>query len=352
MTNKKKIGIVTIISHNLGNRLQNYALQEKLRELGMECTTIPMKSGYGYISKSKLFLKSIFSLFLDRYNNITWNKFDQKIIWESKSVGELSVEEIKAFDFFIAGSDQIWNPLFEFNSNREFLVFAESSQKIAYSASIGLKTLPYKIEQEYAKYLHDFKAISVRENAAEEIIERILGIKCPVLIDPTMLINVDKWADISRKPKINIDGKYAIIYYLGIGKEKYITDIAEDAKQRNIKLIDIVEYNTQRHDIIGPSEFIYLISNCECVYTDSFHGTVFSILFHKDFWVFERPEEKGYGEMSSRIDTLLNKFSLEERKVVYADRMNSTSSIIYKDVDILLNNEKKRAIDYLENALK
>ncbi len=351
--NMKKVGIITIISNNLGNRLQNYALQEILSKLGMECSTIPMKSGYGHIPKSKLHIKSFLSFLFIKYNNVTWDKFNQNIIWESKNVNDLSTEEINKFDYFIAGSDQIWNPLFKFNSSREFLVFAKSSQKVAYSASIGLEELPNNVEEKYAKYLHDFKAISVREDAAAQIIQQILGINCPVLIDPTMLINTDKWISISKKPKINIKEKFAVMYVLGIEKEGLKAYITEDSKRRNIKVIDIVEYNMQNNYAIGPSEFIYLISHCDYIYTDSFHGTIFSILFHKDFLVFERPEEKGYGKMSSRIDTLLNKFELNERKLIPAKQLKFIiSSIKYSNVDILLEVERKKAINYLQNALK
>lgn len=344
----KKIGIVTIISMNLGNRLQNYALQEKIEKLGYECKTIPAGNKTNY--KTKIMIKSLLKPFVKKFANVSWDRFDECIIWDDN--WDLNIAPAGYYKF-VAGSDQIWNPLFEINSGREFLNFAEPKQKTAYAASIGLDQLPESVKEQYTAYLRDFQHISMREAEGAEIVKELIGKSVPVVLDPTMLLSFHEWKEVADKSSFKPAGKYIAKYILGIKNEQYDQFIESKAKELDVKLIDIGEYNKTHNNALGPAEFLYLTANSECFYTDSFHGTVFSILFHKDFTVFERPVEEGYGAMTSRLNTLLNAFNVSERRVHCVEELlTEKQDIDYARIENILAFKREASIAYLEEALK
>lgn len=356
MNKKKSIGIVTIISHNLGNRLQNYALQEYLVSKNYDVKTIPDKS-YNLIKKELKRLKFIIQLtlsqFIKKYKSVSWKCFDRKINWEDYSVKDNSEVLIEKYDYFIAGSDQIWNPLFNFNRNKMFLTFAKKEQKVAYAASIGISELPKEWEEFYAKNIKEFTSISVREDDAAEIIKNLIGRSVKVLIDPTMLLTKEKWEEVAKDSKVNIDYKYVVKYFLGPRNDKYDKYIENRAKEIGAKVLDVTEYNKENNDVIGPAEFVYLIANSNGVFTDSFHGTVFSLLFEKPFIVFDRAVEKETGNMSSRLNTLLNKFDIKGQRIVDVSQLdNIHPEVDYKKINKILQKERKIAEEYLEEVLK
>lgn len=353
MNKKKSICIVTIISHNLGNRLQNYALQEYLLSRNYEVKTIPMSSKSLKESELKFTIKRALSKFIKKYKSVSWQFFNRKINWEKHSVKENSDEIERNYDYFIAGSDQIWNPLFDFNSDREFLTFAPKEKRIAYAGSIGISELPKEYEEHYAEMFNEFSALSVREDDAAKIIKKLTNRSAKVVLDPTMLLTKEKWEEVTKSSRINIKYKYVVKYFLGVRNDKYDKYIENRAKEIGAKVLDITKYNKENNDVIGPAEFVYLIANSNGVFTDSFHGTVFSLLFEKPFVVFDRPPEKGTGNMSSRLDTLLNKFDIKGQRIVDDSELgNIQTEVDYKKIDEILQKERKIAEDYLKEALK
>lgn len=346
----KKIGIVTIISMNLGNRLQNYALQKSIEKLGYECKTIPTDNDTNYLIK--IIIKKILKSLVPRFRNVSWDQFNKGINWERDKSAKLTEKDLTSYHKFVAGSDQIWNPLFEMNSGREFLDFANKKQKTAYAASIGLTYLPEKYMKQYKEWLKDFQFISMRENEGARIIKQLIGRDVPVVLDPTMLLSREEWSQVAEKSRFKPHKKYIAKYVLGIKNVDYDRYVLDRAKELNADIIDISDYNEKNHDSLGPHEFIYLIKNAECIYTDSFHGTVFSIIFHKSFIVFDRLEQQGYGAMSSRLNTLLQKFALLDYRVYsIEDLKNERQAIDYSRVDIILEAERKTSIHYLETTL-
>lgn len=354
MKRKTSIGLVTIISHNLGNRLQNYALQEYLLSKGYKVKTMPITTcKHILIKKLKVSVKPVLCYIIPKYKSVSWQLFDKRIKWE-RYFSDKNLEVLsKKYDYFIAGSDQIWNPIFEFDMNRMFLIFAQKEQRIAYAASIGISELPKECEEFYAKNIKEFTSLSVREDDAAKIIKKLTGRSAKVLIDPTMLISREKWEKVTKSSRINIKYKYVVKYFLGVRNNKYDEYIENRAKEMDAKVLDITKYNKQNNDVIGPAEFVYLIANSDGVFTDSFHGTVFSLLFEKPFVVFDRPAEKGTGNMSSRLDTLLNKFDIKRQRIVDDSELgNIQPEVDYKKIGEILQKERKIAEDYLKEALK
>ena len=347
---KENVAIVTIISNNYGNRLQNYALQETLKKLDAHVETIPIRIKYDIKGKIKLWIKTVASGFKKKYSDVCWGIFDQNIKWSKYTIESSNISE--HYNYFIAGSDQIWNPLFECNSDREFLTFTANEKKFAYAASIGLDELPINEMNRYRKYISSFKNVSVREKTAADIIENLGCARPKVVLDPTMLLNEEDWKKIVNQSELRIKGRYVVAYFLGIRTAEYDAYITQKSIEMKADLIDIAQLPQDQKRKIGPAEFVSLLYYSEAVFTDSFHGTVFSILFHKPFIVFERPYEDGYGKMSSRLDTLLETFELEKHRVSCMEQLSKIQmDCDSSKVNEILEKRKKDSVNFLREAL-
>lgn len=356
MDNKKlKVAIVTIISGNIGNRLQNFALQEVLKEMGLDVRTLPLKSTNVILklkNSVKLDLKILYNkLSKNDKKTVWWERFNRKKIrWSKYSASDKNVSD--EYNFFVAGSDQIWNPYFKFNTEREFLNFTNKEKRIAYAASFGVEDIPEGSKEKYSELLKEFSSISVREFAAVKIVDNLTQKKVPVVLDPTMLLGREAWHEFAKKSLLKFEKPYIFKYFLGIRNDEYETYIDNLARENGWEVIDIIKAPNSYKYKIGPMEFVYLLEHSQVVVTDSFHGSVFSILFHKPFMVFERPCEEGEAIMSSRLDTLLTIFKLEEQRINCIDKLSQVTEYEYAHVESILSKERKRAIDFLKKAFK
>lgn len=340
-----RVAIVTIISQNYGNRLQNFALQTILEKRNIFVETIPQESNFQ--RTVKLLIKLVLGIFIPKYrNSVYWYRFNQKIKWSQFTADTDGVGEV--YDYFIAGSDQIWNPLFSLNFEREFISFASNEKKVAYAASIGINVLPPECKQSYYNNISTFKAVSVRESAAADIIENIGCCRPQVVLDPTMLLTASVWEQEIRHSRMKEKNKYVVSYFLGMKNKEHVRYIEYYAMKSNAIVLNILDPKYK----IGPTEFVSLIHDAETVFTDSFHGTVFSILFHKPFITFERPSEDTTGNMSSRLDTLLQTFKLEKQRVMPSDDLGSISPLWdFESVDVILKYQRERSIKFLLDAI-
>jgi len=360
-----KIGIVTITDlTNYGNRLQNYAIHYLLSKR-FQCEVVSLAS-----NKDKPYCNGNYKAWLkERIAGLfccvpTWaeRRFGNQITrWEnfrkwnklipSKTFYECSMipEEIeKEFDFFIAGSDQIWNFNFSAESFDDyFLKFAKKNKRFALSASFGVDALPDKYKDLYYTSLQGFSGISVREEAGQTIIQELLGIDVPVLIDPTMMLTRDDWLAVSRKPRVDCSKPYVLKYYLGDEEESEKIDVW--AKENGYEVYELLNKDIPELYSAGPGEFISLISNAALVCSDSFHCIVFSIIFSKPFLVYARQGSGNY--MTSRLYTLLKKFGFENRwkhMVAPEDYLKCD----YSTVPERLKKEQQQFMEYLSSVLK
>lgn len=337
---KIKIGIVTIISKNYGNRLQNYALQHILEELNLEVKTIPYKSGKKFLN----IIRKIKKIITGRAYR--WENFDGLIKYAFFSSKLL---DISGYDYFVAGSDQIWNPNFAINSDREYLAFAKSAQKIAYAASIGVEVLSQKEKQNMREWLNDFSHISVREKSSVEIIQSLLpGQQVELVLDPTLMVDKKVWENLAKNSTKKCEQSYLVSYFLGDLDDK-IKSFIRDYCDLHACEWQIIS-NTFDDDI-GPWEFVDLIQNAEFVVTDSFHAVAFSIIFSKKFIVFDREAKAGFGYMSSRLKSLLDVFGLSERLVRSQDlNVETVRDVDYVPVQKVLEIERGKSLDYLKKV--
>lgn len=351
----KKIGIITIYdNNNFGNRLQNYALQEVLKRFDYDVLSIKYKreyeTGVEYNVKKVLKLLKTFVLARKRIKKIRlFKSFNKNINITSKSYSSKKIKKTKKeyINCFIVGSDQVWNPNFGRLTDIELLRFT-NKDKIAYAASFGINSLPEEYNERTKQSLNKFKAISVREDAGKEIIEH-LGVSksVEVLVDPTMLLSAKEWDKVSNKPKQLKEKKYILNYFLGKLPDEWRNEIDRIAKENDCEIINILDENDPIF-VSGPSEFLYLEKNAFMVCTDSFHSSVFAIIYNTPFVVFERQDK--HVSMNSRLDTLLSKFNLQNR------RFNGqiTEDLLmcdYTEVKEILEIEKEKSLNFLKDAL-
>ncbi len=358
-----KVGIVTIVDYtNYGNRLQNYAVFHMLQKY-FNVDAITLTS-----NKNKSFENGNYVLWVKNYiakkicvfpviaekkfgNNIMrWTNFCKwtkkniptKIYYECEHLPENLNEK---YDFFIAGSDQIWN--YNFASKKfydYFLKFSDKSKNIALSASIGISNIPKEWENIYKEGLNNFSNISIRENEGKMIIKDLIEEDVPVLIDPTLMLTKEEWEKVSKKPRVDINKPYILKYYLG---DKQDDNIEKWAMDNGYQIYELLNEEISELYSAGPGEFISLIKNADLVCSDSFHCIVFSIIFSRPFIVYSR---KGNCNMISRLQTLLDLFGFQNRWDSVIEEKNYLNCD-FSNVQTILIREKKRVINYLEQSL-
>lgn len=261
------------------------------------------------------------------------------------------------YDAFLCGSDQLWLPS-NLGSHFYTLEFApENKPKIAYATSFGVSQIPWYQRRSTARYLNRFQSLSTRELAGARIIQDITGMSARVVSDPTLLFDAAAWAQIIPDCRV-IEEPYVFCYFLGDNTEH--RKIAQEfGKQTGLRLItcpfldNYVEIDQSFGDVqmfdMDAADFVNLIRHAEYILTDSFHGSVFSILHHKRFLTFNRFHE-GANSRNSRIDSLCVLLGLENRR--YHDNLGAIyEEIDYITVDDRLSELRKDSIAYLKEAL-
>ena len=349
---QKKIGILTLNSNNnFGNKLQNYALKKSLEKFNYNVDTLwfynSFKTHYAPLIKlilpinKKIRRENLFENFTKKYLNRKY--------YLNYNINNL-------YDKFVVGSDQVWNYNFKGvrnNFNRYFLDFADKEKNISYAASISVDSIDKDFEKKFENNLKNIKSISVREEKSEKQLKQITKRKdIQTLVDPTMLLTATEWENISIQPKQlkNYKGKkYILNYFLGELSQERKNEIQRIAQENNCYIISILDKNDPFY-ITGPSEFLWLEKNAFLICTDSFHSSVFAILFDRPFLVFER-ENKGWSSMNSRIDTLLSKFKLEDRR--FNDKKITEENLKhdYTEAYKILEKERKKSEEFLKKAL-
>ena len=186
----------------------------------------------------------------------------------------------------------------------------------------------------------------MREEAGIKLVNKLSGVDAELVLDPTLLIKSDEWRKISKKPFKAPKGKYCLIYSLGERSWAFNNRIQEIKKKNELELFDIRRKNILGFDrCIGPAEFLYLVDNAEIILTDSFHAVVFSILFHKNVENYKR---QGLN-MNSRIETLSKIIGMDD--YIGENELVLDKNTDYGKIDGLLENERKKSIDFLKKSL-
>ena len=210
--------------------------------------------------------------------------------------------------------------------------------------------------------MNRFDYMALREQSACDLVYKLTGRKVQVVLDPTLLFTGEQWMDIQRTEPLT-DGKYIFCYLLGNNPEQrvLIKRIQEETGLKIVALQHLDEYIPSDEGFadeapynVGPKEFLNYIRNAEYVFTDSFHCSVFSILYKKQFFTFSRFSEHAKQSTNTRIDNLLHLTGLSQRRINGNSDPVSVLSLPcdYKGVDERLDTLRKSSFAYLQNALK
>ena len=372
----KKIARISIVGFdNFGCIVQNYALEKVLCKYGTVDTLFDNEKEY--IDKRYHFewnLKNIIKFIINRAG-VRCFFTSKKFLFEvaravrgrdfcSKYMNiryNVDFDTVDSeYDYFVVGSDQVWNPGLPAKGDKyrkrkvsriKYLKFASPEKRIAYAASIAQPDIPPALRDSFKESIDEMAHIAVREYEGAELIKKYTGRDVDVVLDPTMLLSSDDWSKIENKPYwLDHDEKYLFTYFLGERIDDVVNKVASNRKLRVINMLDLDNFE---HYTTSPEEWIYLIHHAELIYTDSFHGTVFSILFKRPFVVCDRIGKGIYSQMNSRINTLLKQFNLTSR---YGTSSNSYEiddpyNIDYGDVDSVLKIKRQEAYDYLNASI-
>lgn len=368
----KKIGIFTLNGNpNFGNKLQNYAMQKILKDFNFDSETIINTTHLPREKRTnkELFLqgnldykiKMIKNKFnYERYKNLnekrkaSFNQFTKKYIKEMKfsiGLGDIPDNFHEEYEFFIAGSDQVWNPHIPAVSELSFLTFAPKEKRLTYAPSFGVSNIPLNYQKEYKKWLMGIENLSVREQQGADIIYNLTGKQAKVHVDPTMLLTKEEWLNISKIAKEKPSEKYILTYFLGDIDKEIKIKLKGIAKKNQLKIVNLASEKDKKYYMTDPSEFLDYINDAQLFITDSFHGCVFAVLLETPFVVCDRKGHSKEENMSSRIDTLVNKFGLQSRKF-----NNVIDREIFRcDYDAakrILELEREISMEYFRDILK
>lgn len=360
-----KVGIITWHYYsNVGSNLQAYAMQKTIKNLGHEPTFINYRYKFykdsflkGFIKECCIKIDKIFPNLLNekwKFGAYCFQKEEMrstKEIYEKEKLKEIALQ----FDAVVCGSDQIWAPNV-FDDVYMLSFVDEKTKKIAYAPSIGLNEIPENLREKYIKYIGRLDRISTREDNGVRLLREYCGIQAEQVLDPTLLIKKEEWLELIKN-KVSSEEKYIFVYLLG--EKKWIREwIKKFANIVGMKVIllsnydDDKKYSNEHYRAMGPRKFIELISEAQYVLTDSFHGTIFSILFQKEFYVFDRFDSEEKLCQNSRIISLLKILELEDRRVKSNSKMKLIDKKIeYKNVNQKLEEERKKSLKFLSESL-
>lgn len=370
------IGIITMFygSTNFGGILQSYAMVQTLEKLGYKAEQIcyDMSSAYPLKKKARIAVKKLIhgiknaryvtdQIRLRKRNNIVKNESLTMINHSKKVYNERNIiKSIDRYSCFIVGSDQVWIggwPAF-------FLSFVpDNRKKIAYAVSTGKTHLTTDEIDRIKYYSNSFSAISVREADTAELLGKALPEKnINFVLDPTLLLDISEWNKVTSDNKVR--DKYIFCYYLGsdVRMRRLATEYAQKHKLK-VVTIPHMQGKIEKSDIgfgdyrffdTTPQDFLSLIKNAEIVFTDSFHATVFSTIFHKQFVAFGRTDQK---EMNNRFETLLEMYSTVDRFICENEGFSLVhiEKILNADYSIELikyERMKEKSVRFLVDSLK
>jgi hypothetical protein len=369
---KKKIGILTFHNaHNYGAVLQAYALKTKLKNMGYDAVVLNYRNPY--IAKvyrkvlhidfwKRDILPSRWGKVLKEVRDVFYGLPEWKRQWQvfetfitdrllegDSRVLKLEDVEQSDCDFFILGSDQIWaRELTHGMDPVYFGQFAPDRVKISYAASVPDGTIPEAEKPYFKEYLKSISVISVREEKLAESLRTLTGRNVETVIDPTLLLErADYEPLLTENPRKTKD--YILAYY--VVESEVLQRCAKEASRiLNCELFEIHYKKTpkiQGENMIldaGPGEFLSCIRDAKLVMTNSFHGTVFSILFRKKFY--------SVYQQNGRIENLLEFLDLTDRHIRGEEEIHVEQEIDYTQSEGRLQEYRRKSVDFLERAIE
>lgn len=368
-------------NYNYGGMLQGYALHKTIVNLGYSCDIISydVNKNVNPIYKNvlqqckqygfKSIIEKIVEKIIGKFKFIIRDTLTNRV-----KLFDLFMEEVRAgtevytdedlsrlneqYGMFVSGSDQVWNP----NAVRRLYLqgFVKTERKkIAYAASIGRETFSKYEADRLIPYIQRFDYLAVREKTGSKLLSQYIEKKIETVLDPTLLLDENAWGEMSANRLVA--EPYALVYFFSDSLQLR-KKLRKFCAEKGLQLV-LIPYAKQEFNLgdsqgqcirlnqVGPKEFISAIKYADYIFTDSFHGTVFSIIHKKQFFVFER-NKKGHVSMNSRLYDLLDTFELKSRLIRLAGEIDTIGDIDYARVNEILDCEKAKSVFFLKNALE
>lgn len=385
----KPVGLVTCYyHHNYGSMLQAYATEMIMLKMGIPYNTIACKCPKVYMQSNVLlyFVKKLligdWKMWLGKQKiakearksisfkeslkkrNLMFDEFANNYFHLSQLAQNRTDLEYMAYDYsaFLVGSDQLWRTDSVEHGYFTLEWVPDNIRKIAYSTSIGVKKIPWFQRKKNSWFMNRFDFVALREQSACDIFHSLTGKTVQVVLDPTLLFTGTEWMEIQHKEPLT-NSAYIFVYLLGNNpnQREYIKKVRDSTGCKIVALLHLDNYipsdnyyaDETPYDV-GPKEFLNYVRNAKYIFTDSFHCSVFSILYHKNFFTFNRFAEGAKQSTNTRIDNLLHITGLEER------RWNTSKSVKqaielksdYLKVDERLDGLRESSMNYLHTALE
>lgn len=366
-----RIGIITFHhALNCGAVLQAWALQTYLQKQGYSAEIV----NYGKIGwPGKYYLKLdslrhiagtlynnahrfFISFAIEDYRRNLYCRFMRDAMHLGPSVSKRQLDSL-GYTHFICGSDQVWHPAINEGDDTYFLANApEGVKRISYAPSFGVDEFDSELERKMAVWLARFDAISVREPQGAEIVKRLCGRDATVVCDPTLLLERADYEAIEREPRYGLPEKYIAVYTIcgHPWAEKAALELGEKMKLPVVHLPGgqlarwYLPGKAKRVTALGPAEWLWFVHHAEYVMTNSFHGTVFSLMYHKPFTVALNGKAS-----DARMLSLLDGAGLGELigRVEHVDRVDGVD-VDWGKVDEQVERLRRNGIRFIADALK
>lgn len=388
----KKVAIVSCyFQHNYGSMLQALATQMALDKLGIDNETINIEGFRGEIKKAKIkyFLKASFTsdillsklgmvknvirkkVIKDDYSNsskLRAKRFDDfyknnfRISKKYESLADLSKKCESNYHSVVVGSDQLWLPA-NIAANYYTLKFVpDNVNSVSYATSFGQSSLPNDSAKKASDFLKRIKHISVREESGQKLVKHFIGKDVPVVCDPTILFSGEEWMCIQKTEPI-VKDPYILCYFLGNNPphREFAKKLKEVSGCKIVALVHLDEFVKSDNDYaditpydIDPADFLNLIRNASYVCTDSFHCSVFSMLYERQFFTFRRYTRKTKSSTNSRLDTLFKLAGIDNRIFVGNEDVKKIymENIDFKRANMKLQEAREYGLRYLKESLE
>lgn len=372
--------------NNYGTQLQCYATLKAIQDLGYPCEIIIYHKKYGLLDYPKeiirLFQDDAFKGYLNarnrrklvnqdtpfgrgyRLRRSVVKQFKEKYLFPN-AITYTGFDALhngsRKYSTVMSGSDQVWLPAGYASKFYTLMFAANGVARMSYASSFGVSSIPSYHQKEAKDFLDRMDYISVREVKGKELVEQYSNKKAKVVVDPTMLVDPAVWGEMAVP--INEPDGYIFCYFLGKRREgrEQAEKLKDITRLKIIVLKHLDGYIPEDDDFgdecpydVGPEKFISYIKNATYVLTDSFHGTVFSILFKKQFVTFYRNEPSETVSKNSRIDSLLGQLGLMDRLFYKSGEIGdkAVAGIEYTTVYDKLSQMRRDSMKFLTDSLE
>ncbi len=379
----KTVGLVTFWDYNFGSALQCFSMKKTINSFGYRCNLIEERHTGKAQRYSRLAKKLILLPFkvlahpsylkaykeqrrLARNSSSALSKETADLIHffgrtqlQPRELSKKSLHQIgknNNYIAFITGSDQVWGGHFAEPTYGNFLEFAPQEKRISYAASFGGKTIANYNISKYKKGISGIRYISVRENSGITLVKELFNKDAVKMPDPTILTTVEEWSAFSATTKAESE-PYILVHFLDKLNPTAFNTLKIIAEKTKMKVICL---GWKRDDVLSlpnaffrnasPQEYIYLIKNAAYICTDSYHTTLFSLRFNRNFYTFKRTHSARF-EQTGRITELLNETGCSDRYIT--EDINNFDCLSQKAADCseYFNSQREIGLDYLKNAL-